>query len=134
MMIFLISYILVLHFIADFVFQSNYVAQNKSKSNKVLLHHVGYYFNIFFIGLLSYIMLFFSQNNKYFYLLDDILIFIVVNVALHFITDYFTSRISSYFWNKPDIHQFFVTIGADQLVHQLSLIVTTVYLLKELVK
>jgi hypothetical protein len=44
--------------------------------------------------------------------------------ALHFVTDYITSRISSKLWAKQDWHRFFVTIGFDQLIHQATLAFT----------
>ena len=50
--------------------------------------------------------------------------FVVVNAALHFVTDYITSRISSKLWAKQDWHRFFATIGFDQLIHQATLAFT----------
>ena len=50
--------------------------------------------------------------------------FTVVNAALHFVTDYITSRITSKLWAKQDWHRFFVTIGFDHLIHQATLAFT----------
>ena len=36
-----------LHWVADFVFQTDWMAQNKSKNNKPLLVHVGVYTAVF---------------------------------------------------------------------------------------
>ena len=96
-----------LHFVADFIMQSDYVAKNKSKSNKVLLQHVMLYSIPFFlIGP----------------------VFALVNAALHFAVDYVTSRMTSYFWNKGKVHDFFVVIGLDQAIHLSTLILTYMWI------
>jgi hypothetical protein len=99
--------LLTLHFIADFILQSNNMATNKSKSNYWLSYHVGVY------------TLVFSMVNP---------LYALVNGALHWITDYLTSRVASYFYVKDDRRYFFITIGFDQLVHSITLI-TTYYLM-----
>ena len=42
-----------IHFVADFIFQSNYTAINKSKDNYVLLYHVILYGILFSNSFLS---------------------------------------------------------------------------------
>ena len=64
-----------IHFVADFIFQSNYTAINKSKDNYVLLYHV-----------ILYGILFIPFSIQYAFL----------NAALHFGVDYITSRAVSY--------------------------------------
>ncbi len=99
-MIIKICLALVLHFIADFICQTDYIAINKSKSNKVLGMHCLIYTCWFtFFGPLFAVWVF----------------------VTHFITDYFTSRLNSYLYTR-NRHWFFVAIGADQLIHQLTLI------------
>lgn len=98
----------VLHFLADFVFQSNKMAQNKSSSNFWLGAHVLVYTLFMFpIGI----------------------IFAIVNGILHFTTDYFTSRLSKRMWNEKKVHEFFVVIGFDQMVHMISLVLTYYFLI-----
>ena len=98
-----------MHFVSDFVFQSDYVAKNKSNSNLVLLQHVLIY------GLP-------------FYLFGAL--FAVVNVILHFIVDWCTSRITSKLWAAGKVHWFFVTIGFDQALHMSCLILTYIWLVQ----
>lgn len=43
--------ILLIHWIADFVCQSNWQAQNKSSNNKALLSHITTYTIVWFISL-----------------------------------------------------------------------------------
>lgn len=93
-----------IHFVADFIFQSNYVAQNKSKSNIVLLKHVVIYSLPF--------------------ILFGSVVFVIINLCLHFVVDYFTSRATSKLWAKGDVHNFFVVIGFDQFLHLCCLVLT----------
>ena len=104
----MISIILVIHFVADFVLQSDWMAKNKSKDNKALLLHVSVY-SIPFMLLISPL-------------------YGLINGILHFAIDYTTARLSSKLWARGDVHNFFVVIGFDQLLHALSLL-WTYYLL-----
>lgn len=107
------------HFLGDFVLQNNWMALNKSKSLKALGAHVGVYTLCFFPrGVYFMLALFF----------------------LHFVTDFFTSRLTSRLWFlkvndmvnvvgpgkeewilvqflEKKRHWFFVAIGFDQLLH-----------------
>ena len=106
--------ILSVHFFADFVFQSSQMATGKSKSLKWLSIHVGVY------GLVSLISAFIIG-----YELSNISIGFIwwgINVGLHFVVDFFTSKIASRFWEEKNMRLFFVMIGFDQLLHNLCLI------------
>ena len=128
-----VSLLLGLHFVGDFVLQSNWMAINKSKRLKPLLIHCGIY-SLCFVP-------FFGP------------VFGVVTFFLHTLTDAVTSRLTSKFWfikldppvfkweemkhyeNKwanlylvtfldSERHWFFVLIGLDQLIHYLTLLWT----------
>jgi hypothetical protein len=108
--------IFVVHFLADFVFQSSQMATGKSKSLKWLSIHVGVY------GLVSLISMYLVLNSvNSFYLGFS---WWLGNVALHFITDFFTSKVTSRFWESKNMRLFFVMIGFDQLIHNVCLIGT----------
>lgn len=94
-----------LHFIADFILQSDKVAKNKSKSNKTLAFHC----SIYAMPLLWFGPLFASING-----------------VLHFLTDWITSRWCSKLYYKGERHWFFVVIGFDQALHLTALILTYV--------
>jgi len=112
-------FIVVIHFISDFIFQAEEWATNKSKSNFVLFKHVAEYTIIWSVSGLFI----FSDPFKY-------LIFLLVTFVSHFTTDYFTSRIvSRKFANNEygsPIPNFgaFTVIGFDQVLHYGQLFLT----------
>lgn len=114
--------ILVLHFIFDFFFQTDKMAQGKSKNFYDLSTHVG----VVSIGILLMGVL----NCNYFEHAGLMVAFIVINSLAHFFTDYFSSRASSRLYNDNEFHDFFGTIGLDQLVHYVTLFGTFVWLTK----
>jgi peptidoglycan biosynthesis protein MviN/MurJ (putative lipid II flippase) len=92
-----------LHFIADFILQSDKMAINKSSDNKWLaLHVIIYTLPLFWFGFW----------------------FALINGTLHYVTDYFTSRWTSRLWAEEKRHWFFVVIGLDQALHLTALFVT----------
>ena len=106
--IIIVSALVVLHFIADFILKSDYVARNKSKNNWVLLEHVTIY-SLPFIAFISPL-------------------YALINAILHLCVDYVTSRLTGKLWASGEVYWFFAVIGLDQLLHILSLI-WTYYLL-----
>ena len=106
-----------LHWVADFVFQTDWMAQNKSKSNYPLLVHVSVYSALFIpFAVIAF-------NNAL-----SVIVFILVNLLAHFATDYLTSRRSSRLYREGKIgsstvpnFNFFSTIGFDQFLHYLAL-------------
>ncbi|MDP3556755.1 MAG: DUF3307 domain-containing protein [Bacteroidota bacterium] len=114
--------IFVVHFLADFVFQSSQMATGKSKSIKWLSIHVGVYATV---SLISFFVLanFFDSYVIAFY-------WWATNVVLHFVVDFVTSKITSKYWEQNNMRLFFVMIGFDQLIHNICLM-TTFFLLKE---
>ena len=95
------------HFFADFVFQSNWMAQNKSKSFWPLVVHI-FVYSLFFIP--------FGWK------------FAALNGSLHFITDFFSSKATAALWKRQEAHWFFVVIGLDQAIHLSCLYLTKGYL------
>ena len=107
--------LLIVHWVADFLLQTSWMAKNKSSNNVALSAHVATYSAA--IGLAGIAL--FGANII-------TLWFVLANAGLHFVTDFFTSRLSRKLWGEH-WHGFFIVIGFDQLIHQLSLLVTLVY-------
>lgn len=93
-----IIYLLFIHWLVDFVFQSDRIAKNKSKSNKVLFEHCTIYGIIFAVA---------TFNFEFGLLLG----------LIHFPVDYVTSRLNSKLYQAGKNHEFFVSIGFDQWIH-----------------
>ena len=108
------------HWIADFLFQTDEMAINKSKHNGWLFVHVLTYTSIFLAPLLA-TRGFTGVGNMY---------FLGITFLCHFITDYFTSRLSSKLWKEDKRHWFFVVIGFDQFSHYLQLLLTYEFVFK----
>ena len=104
--------ILSTHFVGDFIFQTDKQAKNKSSSNYWLTVHVATY------GIcLSFARLIMGNTLPSFY-------WVLINIVLHWYTDFVTSRINAYLWRKEMRHWFFVGIGLDQLIHYTCLFAT----------
>lgn len=107
-----VAFILFMHFVADFVAQSHWMATNKSKSNIALSIHVSIYSVIMTLGFLVFYL---------YSLFSPIFVFGYLFIG-HFVIDYITSRMTSYLWSKGDIHNFFVVIGYDQFLHHIHIL------------
>jgi hypothetical protein len=110
-----VLFLIATHFVFDFVFQSHWMASNKSKNNLALVAHIGTYS----LGL-AFVVVWFGHLNQ------NGLTWVVFNAVAHLVTDYFTSRCSSKHFNK-NWHDFFVVVGLDQLVHYNILITSWVF-------
>jgi hypothetical protein len=84
------------HFIADFVLQTDAMAVNKSKSSGWLGIHS-----------LCYGLPFLIWGWRY----------AAVNAVCHFFIDGITSRGTARLWQEGERHWFFVLIGFDQALH-----------------
>ena len=136
--------ILIIHWIADFVLQTDKQAKGKSKNWKDLLSHTISYSMIFFcVGILLSLLLIVPNILYVFY-------FTAITFICHTITDYFTSKLntkllppitelsfgSDVFGDNKMLaypknsswHNFFVGVGGDQILHYIQLFLTYYYL------
>jgi hypothetical protein len=107
--------LLAVHWFADFVLQSGWMSVNKSKRIDALVLHVATYTGALLVG--SGVILGVRQ-------IVPLLVFVGVNGFLHLATDFVTSRITSRLWQQQREHDFFVVVGFDQLIHQVTLAAT----------
>lgn len=99
----LIYQALVLHWVGDFVLQSNWMAKNKATRLDALLIHVAVYaLPLCLIGWQ----------------------YAIINACAHLFIDFFTSKATKRLWDADNVHYFFVVVGLDQLLHTLILIGT----------
>ena len=106
----LIIYLLFIHWIADFVLQTDRMAKEKSSNNLMLFYHC-----------FMYAILFAGATIMYNYGTEGILFGALLGL-IHFPIDYITSRINKRLYKKGDIHNFFVSIGFDQLLHMITIL------------
>src|SRR5215204_3442682 len=99
--------LLTAHWIADFVLQTSWQASNKSKRLDALSRHVVVYTIV--LGISTSLLFPFDPLRW--------AAFTALNGALHFATDFLTSRVSSKLYAKQDWHSFFIVVGFDQLIH-----------------
>ena len=130
--------ILIVHFVADFIFQTDQQAKGKSKNWKDLLSHTGVYSLVWLIIPISMYLKDYHPYRNPHLLPDDVIFytkyflpmiyFIIITFICHTVTDYFTSRLNSKLWNESKVHLFFVSIGFDQILHYMQLFLTYGYL------
>jgi hypothetical protein len=85
-----------IHWIADFILQSNKMSQEKSHSLKWLSIHVAIYTIPWLIFSFTYA---------------------VINGVLRWAIDFNTSKLTHKLWDKKEAHWFFAVIGFDQFLH-----------------
>lgn len=106
-----IGALLVTHWMADFVFQSHYMASNKSKCNFIMTTHVAVYAGVMWLAACA-------LAGKV--VPGEFALFLFVT---HWLTDYVTSRLTSRLWAKSDWHNFFVIVGLDQALHHTQILI-----------
>jgi hypothetical protein len=104
-----LTLLLFLHWVADFVMQSDKMAKEKSISNWQLTRHCLVY---------SIPFMFFGWQ------------YALLNAGIHWCVDWHTSRITKILYAKGNIHYFFVVIGFDQYLHFCTLLLTFGYFFK----
>jgi hypothetical protein len=116
----ILIYALFLHWLGDFVFQTDWMAQNKSSNWKALFAHGLTYGAVFQLGCIPLILL--RVPGSWY-----VTLFILVNTLSHIGIDALTSRLNSRLFKAGEWHYFFVSVGFDQFLH-LAILVWTLYL------
>lgn len=108
------------HWLADFVFQTDQMAKGKSSSLRWLGVHIATY-----TPVLSLVVFFLTPTLS----LQRVLLWGLLNGALHFLTDFVTSKMTKRLWAEGRVHDFFVVIGLDQAIHYSTAVATARWLL-----
>lgn len=115
--------ILLIHFVGDFVLQTQDQAANKSTSNRYLALHV---FNYSLFTAIGWFM-FLPSHLSFPWVITcapghiNVFWVFMITFVSHFTTDYFTSRWTKNLWEKKEVHDFFVAVGFDQFMHAFQL-------------
>lgn len=109
--------ILIIHWVADFMLQTNEQAKGKSSDMGCLLAHTSSYTLLWFFCITPYSLIIGVSAVLP-------IIFCAITFFMHTITDYYTSRLNKYLWEKKDVHNFFVSVGGDQILHYMQLFLT----------
>lgn len=115
--------IIIIHWVADFVLQTDKQARGKSKNWNDLLSHT-FNYSVVFFGLLGFLNPLINAKLTFYMCFY----FFFITFICHTVTDYFTSRLNSKLWAKGDVHNFFVSVGFDQVLHYVQLFLTFYYL------
>lgn len=108
--------LIVQHFIFDWLFQTRWMANNKSKSWAALLAHVA----VVSLGLSLTLWAIIWSGGSPTYPLT----WVAFNTLAHFVTDAITSRLTSRLYKAGKEKWFFTVIGFDQMIHYLTLFIT----------
>ena len=118
-----VTIILFSHFVADFLFQTNWMAKGKSNSMLKLSVHILTYTTV--LTLLCSSIIFTDESKT----LTDIFVFGIISGLLHFGVDFITSKITSVQYANGHLGSdsipnfgFFSTIGFDQFLHSVMLL------------
>lgn len=122
----MLIYLMVLHFVADFLLQSREMGKKKSSEFVWLLRHLLIQGCVMYAGLTPFLWMGLS-GPKY-------LLFPLMNLVIHGIIDWNIWNLYKYSafkrgakadgsWQYWEDHLFYVTIGFDQLLHSITIIV-----------
>ena len=131
----LILQIVFAHWVSDFVLQSHWMATKKSKNwlalgSHVVVYTTSLYFTMMITGALLVPVVYEDAPNAVIYAMTPFAFFlwVAINGVLHFVTDAVTSRITYKLWGRSKMHEFFVVVGFDQLIHYTCLFATLIAL------
>lgn len=128
--------IIIIHYVADFVLQTNSQATGKGKNWSDFLGHTLTYSSIWLLVGMS---LSGTASD-----VENVAIFTLITFICHTATDYYTSRLNTKLLPKRELHplytdyfreekgknfhNFFVAVGGDQVLHYAQLFITYYFL------
>lgn len=125
---FVVIFVLALHYVADFILQTPWQAENKSKNFEALLGHVLNYSIIMGLGYTFLYPVLFGAYENLFYFMFSFIGATMYVFYTHFFVDLITSRFTRKYFKAGNWHMGFVIVGLDQLIHYITLF-TPIFLL-----
>lgn len=116
--------VLLIHFVSDFLYQTNNQTLNKGRSIKELLKHTSIYSVL--SGCLLQLMLQEDMFGAQELLLP--IYFTLITFVTHTVVDFFTSKLTSKLWNDGYKQVNLILFGFDQIIHLIILFTTIYYL------
>ena len=113
--------VFLIHYLADFVAQTDWQAKNKSTNIEALTYHVGSYSSIWLAAIYGYTGSFAVA-----------FLFAIITFICHWLTDYVTSKIVKKQFEAGNTHNGFMVIGVDQMLHYFQLILTMIFTLSSI--
>lgn len=127
--LFLLALVFIFHWVFDYCLQPRKIADTKWSNVGSLFIHIAIYATGLFLYLLVCLIPLGPWKPEIPSTNLAIAVFFFGNLIAHFITDFFTSKITHRLYSELRIHAFFVVLGLDQLLHTLVLLYTTIWLL-----
>ena len=124
-MLYIILGLLILHWIADFICQPRWMANEKSKRWDILTIHCFTYAIIIQVSILIILILSNISSTKF---ESPLAIMGITLFITHFIIDFVTSKMTAYYYQIGKTKAFWNTIGFDQILHIWILITVFQYL------
>lgn len=112
-----------LHWLGDFVLQTNWMAIHKASNSKVRLVHVLTWTASVGLGVGGYLLL----TGRPF---DNYALFLGINFVAHYATDSVTAPLNTYLRDRDRRHAFFVSLGFDQWLHNATLLATSLLIMR----
>jgi hypothetical protein len=120
-------YMLFIHWVADFLFQSTWMATHKSVSSKALLLHTATY-TLIMATFIAPVFLYWDLVSFF----HNLIIFAWSCFFFHTIQDFFTSKMTSSRFRAGKYNGLtgaFTIIGFDQFLHYVQLFLTFYFLI-----
>ena len=121
MSITIIILIIAIHWIADFVFQTDEMAKGKSTNFNTLIFHTSVYSAVWLTVLV--LLGIFAGTFTMPYLIFT-LKFSFITFLAHTAIDYYTSKVHTKLYEDDKHREFFTSLGFDQLLHYAQLFIT----------
>lgn len=123
-MIWTLLFIILSHWVSDFVLQTHHMSTRKSSSNYYLTLHVLIYT---FSTIMCWSLI--LPLIGYHITTGTVMLSFGLIFLTHWVTDYITSRKTSKLYKEEKYHDFFVMIGFDQVLHYVQLFLIFNYII-----